>query len=186
MSDASSNIGPVWYCFQALPKKEHIAAQLIRTEIEIDAFAPRIRYLKRTQRGRVHFNEPLFPGYIFVHADLALHLRRLLAVNGVRRLVTYGERVPEIPSAFIDELRARLGGDTAEPPPPTLATGTTVVVEVGPFKNIEAVVSGQIPAKNRVVLLLEFLGRQIAVQVPTADVAPKDSPSPREKIWGQG
>jgi len=78
---------PGWYCYQALPKKEHVAATLINTETELKAFCPRIRYLKKTKRGKVHFVEPLFPGYLFVHCHPKEHYRWVISTQGVRRLV---------------------------------------------------------------------------------------------------
>lgn len=104
-----SNADEAWYCFQALTKREHIAAELIRAELQLPVFCPRISYNKATRRGKVRFVEPLFPGYLFLKGDLREHFRRISAVQGVRRLVSYGDRVPKVPESFIAELKSRIG-----------------------------------------------------------------------------
>ncbi|MCC5808023.1 MAG: hypothetical protein JJU00_16975 [Opitutales bacterium] len=165
-----------WYCFCTLPKKERIAAAHIEGEAALPAFAPVVRYLKNTRRGKVTFQEAMFPGYIFVQCDLKSVYRRIMATNGIRSLVTYGERVPQVPGDFIEAVREQIARAQQRADEPELAPGTTVVIAEGAFKGIEAVVSGAVPGKERVRLLLEFLGQQIEVKVPRKAVLRVKSP----------
>jgi transcriptional antiterminator RfaH len=127
---------PAWFCLQALPKKEHIAAQLLRVEVGLETFCPRISYVKRTQRGKVRFIEPLFPGYLFVHCAMVPVYRRILATQGVRRLVVHGNRAPTVPASFIDGLQAQLDAENLRNlPEPEIKPGTPVQIVSGPFQN---------------------------------------------------
>jgi len=166
---------PGWYCFKALPKKEHIAAGLLRRIEDIEAFCPRISKLKKTRRGKVRFVECLFPGYIFVHADLGNLYRRIRATQGIRDVVSFGDRLPVLPGSFIEELRQYVGDqEIHEVPEPELQPGQAVVITEGPFKDLAAVVSGQLDAHQRVALLLEFLGRQMEIHMPAKDLFVED------------
>lgn len=174
---------PGWYCFTALPKREHIAATLLGKEAGLRCFCPRIAYDKKTQRGKVRFVECLFPGYLFVHADLREQFRRILATSGIRNVVNFGGRIPRIPDAFIDDLHTRFNlQEMQEIHAPILQAGSKVVLTEGPFKDVEAIISGEVDALNRVKLLLEFLGRQIELRVPVDKVF-LETERPKEKVW---
>lgn len=174
---------PGWFCFKALPKKEHIAAELLRREAGMEAFCPRLAYHKKTRRGKVRFVEPLFPGYVFLNTDLRTEYRRIRATKGVRDIVCFGPRVPGVPASFIAELRARLDAENVrELPDPALRPGKEVTVTDGPFKDWQAIIAGEVDSRQRVALLLEFLGRQLEVKVATKDLLiPQESP--KERVW---
>jgi transcriptional antiterminator RfaH len=154
-----------WYALKASPKKEHLAAQLLGRTMEMEAFCPRLRYTKRTKRGPVKFVEALFPGYLFVRTELKDNYRRIMATGGVTGLVRYGENVPAVPDAFIEQLRERLDGDIQEEPEVVLEPGQAVTIVEGPFKDWNAVVSGLVPARDRVAILLDFLGQTLELKV---------------------
>jgi transcriptional antiterminator RfaH len=164
-----SQCDEAWYCLKALPKKEHLAAVMLEKEAGLPALAPRIRYVKKTRTGKKAFVEALFPGYVFVHTALSETYRRVMATHGVRGVVRYGENVPSIPVSFIEEIRRRLPTDEKqliEAPQPALKVGQNVTVTEGPFNNWEGLITGLIPAKGRVRVLLEFLGQQLDIDLP--------------------
>jgi transcriptional antiterminator RfaH len=174
---------PGWYCFKALPKKEHIAADLLRREAALETLCPRIAYMKKTRRGKVRFVEPLFPGYVFVKADLREAYRRIRATAGIRDVVAFGERLPRIPEGFIEELRARLDNENLRAlPEPVVRPGQEVTILEGPFKQWNAIVSGELDARQRVALLLDFLGRQMEIRIPVSDVL-VDTENPKGRVW---
>lgn len=174
---------PGWFCFKALPKKEHLAAELLRREAGLEVFCPRLAYHKKTRRGKVRFVEPLFPGYVFLNVDLQTEYRRIRATQGIRDVVAFGPRVPPVPPAFIEQLRTRLDEENLrEVPDPALAPGKEVVITEGPFRDWKAVITGEVDARQRVALLLDFLGRQLEVKVATRDLLiPQESP--KERVW---
>lgn len=178
-----SGTKPGWYCFKALPKKEHIAAELLRRQAGLEAMCPRISYMKKTKRGKVRFVECLFPGYIFVHADLVEVYRLIRSTQGIRDVVSFGERIPLIPDTFVKDLKARIGEENLrELPSAVPAPGEEVTITEGPFRNLKAVVSGELDAQQRVALLLEFLGRQMEVNIPVDEMLPESGPA-KGRVW---
>lgn len=178
-----SKAKPGWYCFKALPKKEHIAAQLLARHLGLETLCPRIAYLKKTRRGKVRFVECLFPGYVFVNADLVEFYRGIRATQGIRDVVAFGGRIPEIPEVFIAELRARLDEENLKAlPEPVIRPGQTVTITEGPFKEWNAIVTGELDGRQRVALLLDFLGRQMEIRIPASDVI-VDTDTPKGRVW---
>ncbi len=154
-----------WYCFTTQPKREHIAAANIRARTGLQAFCPRISYRKKTRRGIVRFVEPLFPNYIFVYCEIQQHLRHLMSMQGVKSVVKYGERIPSLAPAFIQELDQYFEEEIKEIPDPELQPGEPVVLTEGPFADLHAIVESYTPAKDRIRVMLDFLGRDVSVEV---------------------
>ncbi|MDP0499565.1 MAG: transcription termination/antitermination NusG family protein [Verrucomicrobiota bacterium JB022] len=177
---------PGWYVVQAQPKREHLAAQLLRLQAGVPTFCPRLAYLKHTARGKVRFVEALFPGYLFVWIERMPEVyRQLKAIKGVRDLVAYGDAVPRMPEHVIKQLQAQIQGDQpAEMDEPVLVAGERVIVLDGPFKGFEAVVNSVLPAQERVAVLLDFLGQPQTIEFARDDLDSLDAPSPRQK-WSQ-
>jgi transcriptional antiterminator RfaH len=172
-----------WYCFKALPKKEHIAARLIRSEVGLETLCPRITYSKNTRRGKVRFVECLFPGYLFIRADLAAAYRHIRSIQGIRDVVAFGDRLPRLPDGFIDELKQRLDAENLKAiPDPVVKPGQGVTITEGPFRNWQAIVTGEVDARQRVALLLDFLGRQMEIRVKTQDVI-VETDQPKGRVW---
>ncbi len=154
-----------WFCVRAQPKHEHIAAAHLRNEPEVEVYLPRIRFRRSTRRGPVWFTEALFPGYLFARFDLAGGLRRFHYAPGVRGIVHFGEKWPTIPDATIEELRATAGDEEVRVVVEQFRPGETVLIAEGAFRGLSAVVNRVMPAKDRVAVLLEFLGRQTMVEL---------------------
>jgi transcriptional antiterminator RfaH len=172
-----------WFCFKALPKKEHIAAELLRRKEGLETLCPRFSYMKKTRRGNVRYVECLFPGYVFVRANLVEYYRRIRATQGIRDIVSFGDRVPLMPDSFIEQVRAQLGeAAVKDAPPPEIQPGQEVIITEGPFQNLKAMVTGEMDSTRRVALLLEFLGRQMEIRVAVDDLQPDDD-SPAGRVW---
>jgi transcriptional antiterminator RfaH len=160
-----------WYCVRTLPKHEHIAAAQLRHQSPaVEVFLPRIRYQRNTRRGPAWVTEALFLNYLFARFELAGHLRRIQAARGVRGVVHFGTRWPAIPDAAIGELRAAMGDDEIKTLAQDLRPGDEVEIMDGAFFGLPAVVARVMPARQRVAVLLEFLGRQTTVELHTSQL----------------
>lgn len=173
-ADAEGEAAPDWFCLRSRTKQEHLAAMHIRSRVGIEVFAPRISFSKKTRSGKKRFTEAMFPGYLFCYCNIQEHLRHLLAIQGVIGIVRYGSRIPPVPAAFIEDLRSRIPGEMFEKPDPVIEIGSEVTVVEGPFKDLQAVVSQVLAARDRVRILLEFLGRQAEVEIPLQAVFKED------------
>ena len=155
-----------WFCLHAQPKHEHIAAAHLRQCDEIEVFLPRVRFKRATRQGAAWVTEALFPGYFFARFDWLASLRRVRHARGVRTVVHFGERWPTIPDGVIEELRRTIGENELRTLSTELATGDTVQIAEGTLCGLRAVVTRVMPGRERVAVLMEFLGRQTAVEVP--------------------
>jgi transcriptional antiterminator RfaH len=157
--------GPAWFCVRTQPKHEHIAAAHLAKEPELAVYLPRIRFKRSTRKGPVWFTEALFPNYLFARFDLGADLRKVHHARGVRGVVHFGDRWPAIPEAVIASLQASVGAEQVHVINEELQPGDKVQISGGAFHALEAVVTRVMPGRQRVAVLLEFLGRQTMVEV---------------------
>jgi len=154
-----------WFAVRSQPKHEHIAAAHLRKDADVEVFLPRIRFRRATRRGGVWFTEALFPNYLFARFNWTQDLRRVLHARGVSGIVHFGDRWPTIPDETIAELRTQWPTDAVYCVPDTLGTGDEVKIVSGPFVGLLAVVQRPMAARQRVAVLVDFLGRQTPVEV---------------------
>jgi len=168
MSRAQENeppSGPAWFCIRTQPKHEHIAAAHLKQETAVEVYLPRIRFKRSTRRGPVWFTEALFPSYLFARFDLASQARKLRSVRGVSGIVHFGNQWPTIPAQVIADLRVTVGADQTHVIREDLQPGELVEISGGAFHGLQAVVTRLMPARQRVAVLLDFLGRQTLAEV---------------------
>ncbi len=166
MSRPSPDDQPAWYCVHTKPKCEHIAAAHLIQLDGVEAFCPRIRYQKKTRRGKVWFNEALFPGYTFARFSLGERIRAVNGSHGVLRVVRFGEdSYPTIPDEIIGEWKQAVDDRTLITIEEEFRPGDEVEVVEGPLKGLRTVITQVLPAQERVRILLELLGEVREVQV---------------------
>jgi transcriptional antiterminator RfaH len=170
---------PAWFCLRTQPKHEHIAAGHLRALPELEVFLPRIRFRRQTRRGAAWFTEALFPSYLFARFAWATSLRRVLAAPGVSTVIHFGDRWPTVPDAVMAELQALFGEAQLHEIPELPEVGEAVQVAGGALHGLQAVVTRVHPARQRVAVLLEFLGRQTAVELPLEQVVREENPRRR-------
>ncbi len=160
-----------WYVAYTHVGAENLAeGHLARQGFE--AYLP--RYVKQVRHARKSraVKAPLFPRYIFVSIDL--ETQRWRAINGtqgISHLVAMGSRPNAVPDGVVEEIQCREGDDRLievwETPP--FETGDAVEVtsgalaeQVGRFLRADTA--------ERVVLLMDILGRGIEVKLPNETV----------------
>jgi transcriptional antiterminator RfaH len=156
---------PIWYCARTKPKHEHIAAANVRRCLGLDVFHPRLRVQRPTRRGLVRNVEPLFPCYIFVRCVLEENLNDIRYTAGVSSLVQFGDRFPTVPNAVIEELQACFDAEEPMVTKDLLVPGAAVLITSGSFVGMQSVILRVLPAKQRVQVLLDMLGRPTPVEV---------------------
>ena len=161
---------PAWYCVRAGPRQEARAAAALARLDGVDVFSPRIRFRKRTRRGMVWFVEALFPGYLFARFDLPACLRAVTYSPGVIGVVHFGERFPALAGETIAAIRAQTGDQNCIVVETPLAEGDAAQLAAGPFAGLAVVVTRLLPARERVRVLLDFLGRPMEVEVAREDL----------------
>ena len=142
----------------------------MRQELSLEVYLPRIRFRRGTRSGPVWFTEPLFPNYLFVRFDLRMGLRQVHYTPGVSGVIRFGDEWPEIPGGVIEDLRSAVGPDELHVVGEDLAPGDAVLISGGAFHDLRAVVTRVMSGRERVAVLLDFLGRQTAVELPVGAV----------------
>lgn len=166
---------PEWYCLRTQRKREHIAAAILAQIQGVDSFCPRISHFKKTRTGKKRFLEAMFPSYIFAQFNYAEQYRQVVHSQGVSHLVENGDtRV--ISEAVISELKEALPQGFIEAVDPSVQPGAQIEFLKGSLKGLNGRVIAQLPAADRVEVLLKFLGREVkvAVEVDTVCLVDKD------------
>ena len=159
-------VAPAWYCARTKPKHEHIAAANLLRNLGLEVFNPRLRSERATFRGVIkRVTEPLFPCYLFIHCALEERLDQVRHTSGISSIVHFGSRIPEVPEAVIQELRACFGTEESLDVDTCPGPGDGVTLTSGAFFGMQAVVLRAWPAKRRVEVLLEILGRPTPMEV---------------------
>lgn len=156
---------PAWYCVRTQPKHEHIAAATLTRNLGLEVFHPRLRLERATRRGVVRVVEPLFPCYLFVRCSLGERSDEIRYVSGVSSLVHFGQKIPVVPDQVIDELRQCFEAEEPMSVEDRLYPGAEVSVAEGAFLGFSGIVVRLLPARQRVQILLEFLGRTTIAEV---------------------
>jgi transcriptional antiterminator RfaH len=159
-----------WFCVRSQPKHEHVAARNLRRLLGLDVVNPRIRFRRATVRGAVWVTESVFPNYLFARFDRAESLRDVQHTFGVAGIVHFGVFWPALPDAVVDDMRSMLGPDELRVLEEELKPGDEIQIAGGAFHGLRAVVSRLMPAKARVAVLLNFLGRDTHTEIKLADV----------------
>lgn len=161
----------VWLCVRTQPKREHIAASQLERLEGVDVFAPRIRFKRRTPRGKVWFEESLFPGYIFARFDAPMQ-RAVSGAVGVRGLVKFAGECATVPDSMIEMLRTDSQEPIVIPDEPLVKEGDETVVAEGSLMGLKAVITKVMPGGERVKVLLDMMGTAVVAEVPIDTLEP--------------
>jgi transcriptional antiterminator RfaH len=176
MTESSTSLAlvdnPVWFCLKAEPKREHLAATALRRRFGIECSSPRLRFRKLTRRGPIWFVEAMFPGYLFAKFVYSTQHRAVESSHGVRGILRFGERLATLPDDTITALQSKAGTEEVVTVDSSLKIGQPVQLIEGPFQGLEVVITQLLPARERIRVLLEFLGRSLEMEVPAEKVLP--------------
>lgn len=159
-----------WYIVRTQTRAEERAVRHLNNQ-GFEAYLPRyskqIRHARKTQTVL----RPLFPGYVFVHIDT--EHQRWRAINGtvgVIELVQFGDGPKPISAAIIDAIREREDGEgVVSLAPDRLKKGDSVRVREGAFADCIALLE-EVSDQKRVFLLLDLMGREVRVSMPTENL----------------
>ena len=162
----------LWYCVKTRPKQEGVATRLLRGELGLEVFCPKIRFKRARATGMAWVNEAMFPGYLFVRFVYPELHRRVAATSGVARTLSFGGRPCVLDEQVIEDLRKHVAdGETVEIAS-EVREGEEVKVVEGPFVGVRALVTRVMPARERVAILLNMLGQEREIEVSTGSVLP--------------
>ena len=162
-----------WYCAYTQPRMEFWARSNL-WERGFEVYLP-VHRRRRSHARRVDWvSAPLFPRYLFVEVDFDAGERRGVAsAPGVAHLVAFGERPATVAPEIVAEIRAREDASGHIDVRKAWTPGEAVTVRHGALCEqaglFQAIDDGQ-----RVVVLLNLLGRQVRVRLPEHAISRAD------------
>lgn len=156
-----------WYCLRAKPKMELVASATLSTLENVEVFFPRTQ---RSNKVSPQPLKPLFPGYFFARFDPVVHLRNVHYARGVAYIVRRNEVPVHVPPQVMIALRLLSPEGIVEIPDSPHRVGEKVKVISGLFKGDQGVVTQLLPARERIRVLFEILGRPTEVEINEQEV----------------
>lgn len=157
----------LWICARTHPRKERYALEQLRQRAGIEVYAPQLKSHRRTNSGKKPVLQFLFPGYLFVRCDEPDHPHLVEYTPGILKVVRRAQEPIAVDPEVIANLRDTYPQDQPyEIPDPALQPGARVEIIAGSLKSLKATVLAHLPARQRIQILIEFLGRENRVELP--------------------
>lgn len=160
-----------WYAVYTQPHGEGKAlGHLLRQGYQ--AYLPRYRTGISHARRRQTVLRPLFPRYLFAGVERAsMRWRPILSTVGVTDVVRAGDEPMPVPAEIVGAIRERenAGAFDRSNPWRSLRLGELVRVTAGAFEDMVGRLV-ELRDQDRVVVLLELLGRGVRAQLHTETV----------------
>ena len=136
-------------------------------------YLPRTRQMRKRQGRRTAVVEPLFPRYLFIHLDTHTdNWGPIRSTLGVASLVRFGYEPARVPDGLIGFLKASEGQEGLhEWVEREFKEGDRVRVAEGAFQGYEGILLVR-TSRERVVVLLDIVGRQVRTQATVSQLEP--------------
>lgn len=171
------NSGLRWYLGRTHYGQERLAEENIDQQGMV-AFLPQTLEQRRRGRRAELVPAPLFPRYLFIHADFSQgeSYHPILSTRGIERLVEFSGRIAEVEPAIITAILDRMNDQgyvvLEEKPLPEFIEGESVRILQGSLAGQIGIFSRYANSEQRVLLLMELLGSQRSVSVDRANALP--------------
>lgn len=155
-----------WFVAQTQVCKELFAQNNLKDQ-GFNVYLPRYKTTRRHARKTETILSPLFPRYLFVQLDLEVdRWRTVNGTRGIAYLLMSNELPAVVPESIVDSLKAQEeDGVIAASIHTAFSKGENVRIAEGTFKGCMALFE-KVDAKQRVQLLLDFLGREMKISLP--------------------
>jgi transcription antitermination factor NusG len=172
----------VWTCIRSHPKHEHIAAAQLSHIPGVEVFNPQLRLERQTRRGRMRSTESLFVNYLFARFEVETMLERVRYTPSVKAVVQFGDRIATISESVIEDLRQTLleNADTVFTDAPL--EGDEAEISTGPFQGEKGVILRVLPARERVEILLDVMGRTLPTEFNLSSIIFKRRPAAQKML----
>jgi transcriptional antiterminator RfaH len=163
-----------WYALRSKPNKEDFVWQQITAQ-GYESFYPRIPIKPVNPRARR--TKPYFPGYLFVRVELSqVGQSAFQWMANAHGLVSFDGTPAPVDDTLISDVRRHVdaimhsGGELFY----GLKPGDEVAIKSGPFEGYRAIFDTGLPGKERVRVLLQFLGeRSVPLEIDASRIKPR-------------
>lgn len=164
-----ASAGPGWYAIRVRARSEKVVAAMLR-EKGYDEFLPLYRKRRHWSDRVKEVELPLFPGYVFCHADLG-GKPPLIQTPGVVGILSFGGKPALVSSQEIEFIKRIIHYGTNAEPWPFLCEGQRVRIQRGTLAGVEGIIVRE-KCDWRLVLSVEALCRSVAVEIYSEWVMP--------------
>ena len=157
----------IWSVIRSKPARESFLVDFLGKE-GLAAYCPMI-----SRKGDKSKPRPCFPGYIFVRISPRFELSRVSGAPGVLRPLMFGGELAAVEPDVIERFRdmESAAGVIELERPQRFRKGDLVKIRSGSFTGFKAVVTEWLPERERVRLLLDYFGREVALEADEALLA---------------
>lgn len=161
-----------WYVVKTKYRKEATAYENLERQ-GYHAYCPKMSFSKRIKGQWKKVTEPLFPCYLFIRLQVGLdNFSPIRSTLGVLDLVRFGRKPAVISGEIIAEIQEQeLQHKNSSNTGPLWNPGDEVEIVSGPFENTKGIFESMC-GDERVILLLNLLGRPSKVNLSVNSVAP--------------
>ena len=156
-----------WYLVQCKVGETQRALENLENQ-SYECFLPMIGVEKIRNRKRRLVQEPLFPGYLFIHMDQwEDNWQPIRSTRGVTKLVAFGGYPVAVDNDLVELLKQRCAQQEMLA---ALNEGERILIKEGPFAGLEAIFESY-DGNERVIILLNFLNKQQKLTLPIGSVS---------------
>lgn len=181
----TASASSLWYVVHTKPQQELLASAMLEDQCHLTVFLPEV---KQKYRGKMRLR-PFFPGYLFVEADLdVVEYTAINSTPGVIRLVAFEQRPLPLRAGIVEEIRQTVERINNEGglPPENYQAGESVRLTDGPLEGLQAVFVKHLRPKERVLVLLKFLGQENEVELDLSEIERASTVRRRRRTRGGG
>lgn len=159
-----------WYLLRAKPRQEIVAVENLERQL-FRVFLP-LMSRNRHRRGKwIRIVEPMFPGYLFISLDFARqNSASIRSTRGVVDFVRFGAEPRPVPESIIHSLKT-MPSAVPDETAPLFRRGDPVAIVAGSLSGMQAIFQAEKGA-DRVILLLDLLGRCVRITMNRSHVVP--------------
>ena len=163
---------PPWYVIHTRGRHEAKVEGLLGQK-GLETFLPRVTLPSRRRDRRLLIDIPLFPGYLFVQADIdQLTYLNIIRVAGVVRILGVNGQLTPVPQETIDAIHAMILSGRPYHPHRFLTRGAWVRITEGPLAGISGIIVARREKKRKLVVSVELFRRSVAVELEDDAVEP--------------
>lgn len=161
-----------WYLVYCKPRQEGVARVNLKRQ-GFGTYLPMIRQRRRRLGKQLLIVEPMFPRYLFVHLDSHHdNWGPIRSTLGVTALVRFGQFPTPVPDDLITTLKQRDDPEGVQQLLiPEYRRGEPLRIADGVMAGYEGIYLAR-SAKDRVIVLLDIMGRQARVELGLDTVEP--------------
>ena len=128
-------------------------------------YHPKIKTKKNNSSPK---EEPLFPGYVFIHSSLDKYTK-IKYTKGISKVIRFNNNVAILEDEEINQLRILEKESITKPIVQKVFVGQEAVMSDGPFKG-SMITIASLPEKERVNIFIDILGSKRKASAPLNEI----------------